>query len=119
MVDAAGLEQLPQLVGDEAVAAVGAVIRADAHVAVAAQLLLEDDPLLRPAADDAGDLHAAGSQALGQGVDDGGAHAAADADGVARVDELGGAAQRAGHVPDGVTDLHARRGRSWSCPRPG
>ena len=46
------------------------------------------------------------AQALGQGVDDGGADAAADADGVAGVDEFGGSAQRTGDVADGLADLH-------------
>ena len=83
VVDAARLEHVAQLIGDEAVAAVGAVVGADADVAVAAQLVLEDDPLPGPAADDAGDLHALGREALGHGVHDRGAHAAADAHGVA------------------------------------
>ena len=119
VVHAAGLEQLAQRVGHEAVAAVAAVVRADAHVAVAAQLLLEDDPLPGAAADDAGDPHAARRETLGDGMHDRRADAAADADGMAGVDELRGAAQRSGDVGDGVTDPQRARGRSWSCPRPG
>ena len=103
VVDAARLEHLAQLVGDEAVAPVRAVVGADADVAVAAQLVLEDDPLARPAADDAGDLDALRGQPLGEGMDDGRAHAATHADGAASVDELGGPAERPRHVADDVT----------------
>ncbi len=102
---AAGVERVLERVGDEAVAPVAAVVRADDDVAVAAQLLLEDDPLARPAADDARDLHALRGEALGDRVDHRGPHAAAHADRVAVVDELGGPAERAGDVRDRVADL--------------
>ena len=83
-------------------AAVAAVVGADHHVAVPAQLLLHDHPLPRATADDRRDPHARGGQALGDGMHDRGADAAADAHGVAGLDELRGLAQRPRDIGDGV-----------------
>ena len=104
-VDAARVEDVLEGLGHEAVAPVGAVVGAGDDVAQRAQLVLQDDPLLRAAADDAGDVHAA----LGQGLDDrqqhGRADAAADAHGVPGREEVGLGAQRTGDVLDGLADL--------------
>ncbi len=86
-------------------APVGAVVGADAHITVATQLLLEDDPLAGPPADDAGHLDAAGGEPLGHGMHHRRAHAAANADGMTALDELGRLAQGTGDVLDGVPDL--------------
>ena len=48
-------------------------------------------------------------QRLGDGMNHGGAHAAADAEGMAAGDEMGGAAQRAGDVGNGGAGRQTRQ----------
>ncbi len=96
--------QVLERLGHEAVPPVAAVVGAGDHLARPAQLVLEDDPLLRPAADHARDLHAALRESHGDRVDDRRPDAAPDAHGVTGFDELGLAAQRPRDVLDPFTD---------------
>src|SRR5450759_2666486 len=105
LVDAAGLAQVLQGFGHETVAAVAAVVGANDHFATSAQLVLADDPLLGAATNDARDRHAACRQGLRDGVYNRGPNAAADADGVPALEQLGRVAQGPGDVRDRVADL--------------
>ena len=101
-VDAARLDLVAERVGDEAVPPVAAVVRAGDDPAGAPKLVLEDDPFLRPSADDADHLDAEGREPQRDRVDDGRPDAAADTDRPPVVEQLGRPAQRAGHVGDRV-----------------
>ena len=65
------------------------------------------------------DRDAAAVQALGDGMDHRRAHAAADAQRAAGGDQLGGMAQRAGDVRDGLARVRAPPVRGCSCRPPG
>jgi hypothetical protein len=104
-VDAARLDDVLERLGDEAVPPIAPVVGARDDLARAAQLVLEDDPLLRAAADDARHLHPGLGQPEGDGVDDRGPHSAPDAHGVPGLDELGRPPEGAGHVLDRFPDL--------------
>ena len=84
---------------------VASVVGAGNDLAAGAQLLLQDDPLARPAADHARDLNATAVQLAGDGEHDGGVHTPADADRVPRLQQLGGPAEGACDVLDRIADL--------------
>ena len=65
---------------------VTAVVSADSHLPQPSQLLLKDDPLLRPTANNAQHAYPAAMQALGNGMHHGSADPAPDAEGAARFD---------------------------------
>ena len=102
-VDPTGLQDVLEGLGDEAGAAVAAVVGAGHDLACRGELLLEDDPFARSAADDARHANATAIQLLGDRQDHGRPDPAADADGVAVLDQVGRATQRAGDVGDRVT----------------
>ena len=103
--DAAARERVREGLGDESRPAVAAVVGAGDDRAAGSQLRLEDHPLAGSAADDARDGDAATGQLLGDRQDDRRADPAADADGVAGLDEVGRPAERAGDVRDRLAGL--------------
>ena len=81
---------LLERLGDEALAAVGAVVGADMHSSGRAHLVLQDEEVLGAGADDDDDLVAGLLHALGDGVQHGDPDAAADADDLAELLDVRG-----------------------------
>jgi hypothetical protein len=99
-VHATGGQRVRQCLGDEARPAVAAVVGAGDDRAGRRQLSFEDDPLAGAASDDARDGDAPPLELLGDRQDHRRAHTAADAYGMARLDQIGRPPQRTGDVRD-------------------
>ena len=101
-VNAARRQRVFGGVRHEAMPPVAAVVGADDHLAQPPQLGLEDDPLLRAAADDAETPTPRRCRPCAIGMHHGGADAAADAKRAPRGDQFRGMAQRSGDVGNGL-----------------
>ena len=110
MVDLAGLQQALQRCGDDALLAVGAVIRGDVDVILredGAELILQQQEVLGAGTHDGVALAAKVVQLAGDGVGNGQANAAAD-DGPFALAEVRGAAQGADDVLNVVARVEGR-----------